>query len=74
MKTFLLIFDRRTSTADVYPIDDESTVVDRLRAAESRLSSEPWLEIVLLAAGDEDDLRKTHARYFESLGELLEPA
>lgn len=74
MKVFLLIFDRRTSTVDVQPIDDESTVVERLRTAENRLANEPWLEIVLLAAADEEDLRKTHARYFESLDELLEPA
>jgi hypothetical protein len=74
MRTFLLIFDRRTSTVDVRPIENEATVLDELRKAESRLPDEPWLEIVLLTAADEDDLRKTHAHYFESLGELLEPA
>jgi hypothetical protein len=74
MKTFLLIFDRRTSTVDVTVIGDETAVVEELRTAEARLTEEPWLEVVLLNAAGEEDLRKTHSRFFESVDELLEPA
>ncbi len=74
MKTFLLLFDSRTSSVEVRAIEDESSIVQQLRASEQRLATEPWLEIVLLTAADEDDLRKTHARFFESVDQLLEPA
>jgi len=32
--------------------------------------TDPDLEVVLLASGSESDIRSTHARYFESVGEL----
>jgi hypothetical protein len=74
MRTFLLIFDRRTSTVEVTPIEESDSIAARLHEAEARLIKEPNLEVVLLTAADEDDLRKTHARYFETIDELLEPA
>jgi hypothetical protein len=71
---FLLIFDREKRQATVEEIADEDAVIARLFEAENRLRTEPALEVVLLTAADEDDLRRTHARYFESIDELLEPA
>jgi hypothetical protein len=53
---------------------EEDGVIERLFEAEQLLHDHPELEIVLLTAADEDDLRRTHARYFESVDELLEPA
>jgi hypothetical protein len=53
----------------------------RRRAEEDRLGIELELlreqvdrEVVLLEASSEDELRKTHRRYFERLDELLTPA
>jgi len=74
MTLFLLTFDRQNRNATVQEIAEEEDVLERLFTAERRLRDEPALEIVLLAAADEDDLRRTHARYFESIDELLEPA
>jgi hypothetical protein len=71
MSHFLLIFDRRNRHADVEQLSD-GDIVGRLLKAEARLKEEPWLEVVLLTAADEDDLRRTHSRYFESIDELLE--
>lgn len=52
---------------------------DRVEAQNERLSLELRLhreqvddEVVLLEAADEQVLRKTHRRYFESLEELLQ--
>ena len=74
MTLFLLIFDREKRQATVQEIADGDGVMARLFEAESRLRTEPALEVVLLTAADEDDLRRTHARYFESIDELLERA
>ena len=73
MSLFLLTFSRASGQATVEQIDS-ADVIDRLFEAESRLCDHPQLEIVLLTAADEDDLRRTHSRYFESIDELLEIA
>ena len=51
---------------------------ERAAAQEARLALELELngandEVVLLDAEAEEDLRKTHRRYFEALSELLNP-
>lgn len=74
MSLFLLTFDRANKQATVEEIGDAADVIDRLFEAESHLHDHPHLEIVLLTAADQDDLRRTHARYFESIDKLLEPA
>jgi len=73
MTLFLLTFDRKNREATVVPIEEDG-VIDRLFEAERLLRDRPELEVVLLTAADEEDLRKTHARYFESVDKLLEPA
>jgi fructose-1-phosphate kinase PfkB-like protein len=54
---------------------------ERQRAEQVRLDTELELlksgishEIVLLEATNEEELRKTHRRYFEALEDLLSPA
>jgi hypothetical protein len=71
MALFLLTFNRQTRDVDVVEITDHDEGMTRLFEAERRLRYEPNLEIVMLAAEDEDDLRQTHSRYFESVEELL---
>ena len=71
MALFLLTFNRRTRDVDVHEISDHDEALAKLFEAERQLRHEPELEIVMLAAEDEDDLRQTHSRYFESVEELL---
>lgn len=60
---------------------DEFVPTERRRAEEKRLQVELELlhagcsrEVVLLEASSQDELRKTHRRYFERLEELLNAA
>lgn len=66
MSVFLLTYNRRTRQADVARIDDRDAAVTQLFEAERRVRDDPDIEIVMLAAEDEADLRKTHSHYFES--------
>jgi outer membrane PBP1 activator LpoA protein len=57
----------------------EFSAADKQRAEETRLFVELELltsktahEVVLLEASNEEELRKTHRRYFERLEQLLE--
>jgi hypothetical protein len=72
MTLFLLTFDRQNRQATLRELPDHGDALGELFEAEARLRDHPELEIVLLTAADEDDLRRTHARYFESIDELLE--
>jgi hypothetical protein len=74
MNLYLLIFNRKSGSVELQAFSDPHEAIERLREAERRRSDEPELEIVLLNASDIGDLRRTHARYFESITELLEPA
>lgn len=71
---FLLTYDRSSGRLiDLKRFND----AERVRALEERFARElqersrPEREIVLLSADSETDLRTTHARYFNSLTELL---
>lgn len=71
MTLFLLHFNRRTRQVLVEQMEDEDQALARLAVAEREARNDSTLEVVLLSAADEADLRKTHARYFESFDELL---
>lgn len=60
---------------------EEYAANEKQQAEEARLSVELSLlkskishEVVLLEATNQDELRKTHRRYFERLDQLLKPA
>jgi hypothetical protein len=74
MNLYLLIFDRTKGSVEIREFSDPEEAVVNLLEAERRRAYAPELEVVLLNAVDEDDLRRTHSRYFESIEELLEPA
>jgi len=75
MTIFLVIYDRhRGELVSITPY----TPSERARAEHERLEVELdsvnrklGREVVLLEADGEDDLRKTHARYFKNLRELV---
>lgn len=71
MSLFLLSFNRETSRVVVEELKDETTALVRLAKAEEEARQDSALEVVLLTATDEADLRRTHARYFETFEELL---
>lgn len=67
MTHFVLVYDRSIGEIVSDRRFDDS---DMKSAVESRLRSEldnreePFIEVVLLSAESEEDLRRTHARYF----------
>jgi hypothetical protein len=74
MNLYVLIFDRIKGSVEIREFSDPEDAVVHLLEEERRRAYAPELEVVLLNAADEEDLRRTHARYFESINELLEPA
>lgn len=71
MSLFLLQFNRDTRRVVVEQFDDQESALRRLSDAEKEARQDRALEVVLLTAADEADLRKTHSRYFETFEELL---
>jgi hypothetical protein len=69
----LLIYDRRAGKLvrepATYPTS-ESALEARF-AMEDDLGNDPNIEIVAFDAASEEDLRRTHGRYFFSLDDLL---
>jgi hypothetical protein len=71
MKHFLIAYDRRHGqvvTFQEFP-DSTSALHARFQAERDRRSRDT--EIVVLSAESEEALRRTHARYFKGVGELL---
>ena len=71
MAHFLLVYNRAAGKLLRKQTFDDSAAALRARfEAESEFRQQPDVEIVALSAASEDDLRRTHARYFLNLGEL----
>ncbi len=72
MKHFLLVYDRRPGTLVAFQEFD-----DIARANEERLRWELAKranldrEVVVISSESKEHLKKTHSRYFQSLGEVL---
>lgn len=71
MKWFLLDYNHDTDEVTVTPIEDtaEALAAYSEREREALGSSH---EVVLFYGESEDDLRRTHARYFYDLAEMAE--
>jgi hypothetical protein len=69
---FLIDYDRRLGKIRLLErfSDDDRQNAERLRLA-LELRGRADAEIVLLEADDEETVRKTHARYFNTATELL---
>lgn len=73
MTEVLVEFNRVTGHVHTEVFDGENA---RQRALAARIASErvhadrPEVEIVVLSAESEDDIKHTHARYFQSVSEL----
>ena len=74
MKSFLITYDRRAGKLLAIQVFDESRRSEAMKerfAIELRERSHPDIEVVILEAASEDDLRKTHRRYFDSARDLI---
>ena len=71
MAHFLLVYDRASGELVRQHAYDDDTAALRARfEAEREFGEQPNIEIVALSAASEEDLRRTHARYFLRLDEL----
>jgi hypothetical protein len=69
---FLLVYDRSAGKLlrlDRYAASSEA--IEARFVAEAEFNGDPNIEIVALAAASENDLRRTHGRYFLGLSELV---
>jgi hypothetical protein len=70
MKFYVVRYDRRTGQAVLEPFDGDDA---RARALSRRFeieSDDADNEVVVLSAESEDDLQRTHARYFHSVHDM----
>lgn len=73
---FLIEYERLTGTIQLQRFDDSQA--DKARQARlnlelARAAENLPREIVILEADSEEQLRRTHSRYFESLNQLANP-
>lgn len=72
MSNFLLVFNRRTGERPV--LTEYTRSADAIRARfemERQYKGEPDIEVVVLTARSEEEIRATHRRYFESAQEMV---
>ena len=73
MAHFLLVYDRNAGRLiRQQQFDVGSQALQARFDAEQEFRGRPELEIVALTAESEDDLRRTHARYFLDLAQLVD--
>jgi len=73
---FLIEYERATGIMQMQRFKDADSAAaraERLRLELDRAASKLMREIVILEAKSEDQLRRTHRRYFESLSQLANP-
>ena len=76
MPQFLIVYNQDTGdvTVDRYGDDAREAAQERRFELEREHRLEPHIEVVLLGARSEEVLRRTHARYFKTVKELVESA
>lgn len=71
MAHFLLVYDRAAGElVRQLSFAESAAALEARFAAEREFGGQSNIEIVALSAASEDDLRRTHARYFLHLDEL----
>lgn len=73
MSHFLLIYDR--AAGRLLRQEEYESSLEAMRArfkAEIEFDDRPEIEVAALDAGSEDELRRTHGRYFLTLSELAD--
>lgn len=74
MPQFLIVYNQRTGevSIDRFADDAREAAQEQRFALEREHRLEPHIEVVLLGARSEDVLRRTHARYFKTVQELVQ--
>lgn len=68
---FLLVFDRTHGRLlSERPFADDRKALEERFRAERLHRANPGIEVVVLTAESKEALRRTHARYFQSVSEL----
>lgn len=73
VRQFVLVYDQRLGrlVAPIEEFADSQAGMARRYELERKHRDEPNIEVVMLGAESEDQIRRTHSRYFKSVGELL---
>lgn len=76
MPQFLVVYNQLTGEVEVSEFGDDAreAAMERRFALEREHRLEPHIEVVLLGARSEDVLKRTHARYFKTVRELVDSA
>jgi len=71
---FLIVYNQNNGDVTVDRFDDDARehAMERRYELEREHRLDPHIEVVLLGARSEDVLRRTHARYFKTVRELVE--
>jgi hypothetical protein len=72
----LVVYNQQTGEVELtrFADDERGVAQERRFALEREFRLEPHIEVVLLGARSEDVLRRTHARYFKTVQQLIESA
>jgi predicted nuclease of predicted toxin-antitoxin system len=73
---FLIVYNQQAGAVhlDEYPDERRDDALARRFDLEREHRLEPHIEVVLLSARSQDVLRRTHARYFKTVQELVQSA
>jgi hypothetical protein len=73
VKHFVLVYDQRLGrlVAPIEDFADSDTGMKRRFELEREHRSEPTIEVVMLSAESEVQIRRTHSRYFKTTAELI---
>ena len=73
MRHFVLVYDQRLGhlVAPIEVFDDSAAGVARRFELERLHRHDNAIEVVLLGAETEDQLRRTHSRYFKTADEII---
>lgn len=76
MPQFLIVYNQMTGSVELseYADDAREEALERRFALEREHRLAPHIEVVLLGARSEDVVKRTHARYFKTVRELVESA
>lgn len=76
MNYFVLIYDQidgRILNIEKYGAEGGKAALARRFELDRKHANQEGIEVVLLSAESEAALRRTHGRYFKSVGELVTP-
>ena len=73
MHHYVLVYDQRLGrlVADIEEFTDSEAGMERRFELERKHRGDPKIEVVMLSADSEAQIRRTHSRYFKTTAELI---